>query len=525
MRASLNRGYGLLMGLAVVTRFVDASGLAMFPQGSLSSAGLPSVCEATLYQSINCADETADLAANGYLDNDDPAVTKLVCRATCGGAIGHMRTKVASACGTGEMVPGMSFVNMVDKLWSSWNQTCFASPKTGEFCHDVIAAFPEVDNVSQLPKANLCSYCNVEQYKMMQADAYSGAYDEYAQSDYEYVAKTCGLKVDNFNATDSAFNVTNPDASSNVCVSGKTYKAKAGDSCDSIALSQGVSAATMYYINSNIFDCTKIAAGTKLCLPLTCTKIYQVQKGDACLDIALNNGIMSDQLLSYNSQLNWNCTNLHDADPYWGSTLCVSTPGGIYAGQPLNNNTANTDPQRIDPPSGTAVANGTTLECSHWFIYDGDLSCTQICLANDIAINLFTEINPSLNKTTCDKDLIVGNAYCIEPVTGWDLPGLTRTATGQATATESAFPTGTKTTVATASATQTSTSEKVPSPTQPGIVDSCNKWHYVDNGDGCYSIAEKFHINLSDFYKWNSKVGNDCSGLWLHYYVCVGVAS
>ncbi|KAF5602849.1 uncharacterized protein FSUBG_7489 [Fusarium subglutinans] len=523
MRATLNLGHVLLAGLAIVTRLADAAGLSMFPEGSLSSAGLPSVCEATLYQSINCADETAGLAVDGYLDSDDPAITKLVCRPTCGGAIGHMRTKVASACGTEEMVPGMSFVHMVDKLWSSWNQTCFTDPKTGKLCHDVIAAFPEVDDVSKLSKSDLCSYCNVEQYKIMQADAYTGAYDEYAQSNYQYVAKTCDLKVDNFNATDSAFNVTNPDASSDICVSGKIYDAKAGDSCDSIALSQGVSAATMYYINSNIFDCTKIAAGTNLCLPLTCTNIYQVQKGDTCLDIALNNGIMSDQLLSYNSQLNWNCTNLHDADPYWGSTLCVSTPGGLYAGQPLNNNTANVEPQRVDPPSGTTVANGTTLECSHWFTYDGDLSCTQICLANDVAINLFTEINPSLNKTTCDQDLIVGNAYCVEPVTGWDLPALTEAATSRATGTES--PTGTKATAVTASTTPTSTSEKVPSPTQPGIVDNCNKWHYVDNGDGCYSIAEKSHISLADFYKWNSKVGNDCSGLWLHYYVCVGVAS
>ncbi|KAL9566960.1 hypothetical protein ACKAV7_008729 [Fusarium commune] len=474
MRATLNHVHGLLAGLAIVTRLVDASGLAMFPQGSLSSAGLSFVCEATLYQSINCADESADLAADGYLDSDDPAVTKLVCRSTCGGAIGHMRTKVASACSNEEMVPG-------------------------EFCHDIIAAFPEVDDLSKLLKSELCSYYNVKQYEMMQADAYNGAYDEYAQSNYEYVAKACDLKVDNFNATDSPFNVTNPDTSSNICVSGKTYIAKAGDSCNSIALSQGVSAATMYYINSNIFDCTKIAAGTNLCLPLTCTKIYQ------------------------------NCTNLHDADPYWGSTLCVPTPGGIYAGQPLNNNTANVDPQRIDPPSGTPVANGTTLECSHWFTYDGSLSCTQICLANNVAINLFTEINPSLNKTTCDKDLIVGNAYCVEPVAGWDRPEATGTVvpgtTVTSTATGAKSTTGTRSATATASATKTSTSEKVPSPTQPGIVDGCNKWHYVDNGDGCYFIAEKYHIKLTDFYTWNSKVGNDCSGLWLHYYVCVGVAS
>jgi LysM repeat protein len=357
---------------------------------------------------------------------------------------------------------------------------------------------------------------------MMQSDAYTGAYDEYAKASYEYVAKACNLDVDNFNATDSAFNVTVPDTTSNICVSGNTYITKDGDSCDSIALAQGVSAATMYYINSNIFDCHKIATGTELCLPLTCTKIYKVKQADTCLDIAMNANILQDKLLSFNSQLNWNCTNLHDADPYWGSTLCVSTPGGTYSGQPLNN-TEPFEPEPIDPPNGAPVANGTTKECSHWFTNDGSLSCTQICLAYDIPINLFTATNPSLSKSTCDTDLVVGNAYCLKPVNGWDLSDGTETASPTATATKSATSTNSVTSANTAA--HTSTAEKVPSPTQPGIVDGCNKWHYVDNGDGCYSIAEKYHVELADFYTWNSKVGNDCSGLWLHYYVCVGVAS
>ncbi|EXK26097.1 hypothetical protein FOMG_17320 [Fusarium oxysporum f. sp. melonis 26406] len=528
MRASLKQSHGLLAGLAVAIRLVDAAGLAMFPQGYLASSGLPSTCEATLYQTVSCPDEASDLMTEGHIDSDDPAVTKMVCSKACGSSIGHMRTKVASACGSEEMIPGMSYVNLVDKFWSSWNQSCFSDPKTGKYCNDVIASFPEVDDLSKLPKSDLCSYCNVEQYRMMQADAYTGAYDENMQSSYEYVAKACDLNVDNFNATDSAFNVTNPDATGNICVSGKTYTTKDGDSCDSIALSQGVSAATMYYINSNIFDCSKIAAGTNLCLPLTCTKIYKVQKGDTCLDIALNANIMTDRLLSYNSQLDWNCTNLHDADPYWGSTLCVSTPGGTYSGQPLNN-TEPVDLEPIDPPHGVPVANGTTKDCSHWFTHEGSLTCTQICLAYGVPINLFTEINPSLNKTTCDTDLVVGNAYCLEPVAGWDRPAPTGTITPGATTTRSATntksATGTKTAAATNSATHTSTSEPSHSPEQPGIVDGCNKWHYVDNGDGCYSITEKYKIKLSDFYSWNPKVGDDCSGLWLHYYVCVGVKS
>ncbi|KAF5560715.1 hypothetical protein FNAPI_4091 [Fusarium napiforme] len=513
---------GLLLGPALASGLVNGAGLAMFPQGLLEGRGLSSTCEATLYQSVNCPQEASDLMSDGYIDSDDQSVVELVCRQTCGSSIGHMRTKVASACGSEEFTTGMSYVNLVDKFWSSWNQSCFSDPKTGKNCQTVIAAFSDYDKLSELPKSDLCSYCNVEQYVLMQADPYTGLYDEYAKASYEFIAKACDLNVDNFNATDSAFNVTTPDTTSDICISGNTYTTKDDDSCDSIAVAQGVSAATMYYINSNIFDCSKIAPGTELCLPLTCTKIYKVQKGDTCLSIAMNMNILQDKLLSFNSQLNWNCTNLHDADPYWGSTLCVSTPGGTYSGQPLNN-TEPADPQPVDPPNGATVANGTTKDCSHWFTHDGSLSCTQICLAYEIPINLFTQVNPSLNKTTCDTDLVAGNAYCLEPVGGWDQPTGTPTIS-HGTSTTTA-PTSTKSAAATGSTTQTSTGEKVPSPTQPGIVDGCNKWHYVDNGDGCYSIAEKYHVKLADFYSWNSKVGNDCSGLWLHYYVCVGVSS
>ncbi|SPJ87076.1 uncharacterized protein FTOL_12101 [Fusarium torulosum] len=480
------RSHGLFAGLVIASRLADAAGLAMFPQGSLADSGLSSNCEAILYQSINCPDEASALVATGYLNGDDPAVLKLVCRMTCGGSIGHQRSKVALICGSEEFFPGMSYVSLVDDFWSSWSQTCFTDTETGNNCNEVIAAFPKVDSLSKLPKYDLCSYCNVEQYAMMQADDYTGVYDEEVKASYEYVAQACNLDVDNFNATDSAFNFTVPDTGDDTYVSGNIYTTKSGDTCDSIALAQGVSAATMYYINSNIFDCSKIAPGTNLCLPLTCTNIYQVKKGDDCLDVALNNYILYDQLLSYNSQLNSDCTNLHDADPYWGSTLCVSTPGGTYSGQPLNT-TEPSNPDPIDPPRNVPVANGTTLDCSHWFTHDGSLSCTQICLANKIPINLFTEANPSLNKTTCDKDLVVGNAYCLEPVAGWDDAVATGTSAPETSATS--FATGTQSTAVSHSATHTSTSEKVPSPTQPGMVDSCNKWHYVDDGDGCYSIA------------------------------------
>lgn len=135
MGAFLKQKHGLLATLAVAIRFADAAGLAMFPQGYLANSGLPSTCEATLYQTVSCPDEASDLMTDGYIDSDDPTVMKMVCSKACGGSIGHMRSKVASACGLEEMIPGMSYVNLVDKFWSSWNQSCFSDPKTGKYCN------------------------------------------------------------------------------------------------------------------------------------------------------------------------------------------------------------------------------------------------------------------------------------------------------------------------------------------------------------------------------------------------------
>lgn len=291
-----------------------------------------------------------------------------------------------------------------------------------------------------------------------------------------------------------------------------------GDTCDAIALANHVSAATMFYNNPNILNCSAIAAGTSLCLPLACDTVYTVQDNDTCSTIAADNGLLTADVVSFNTQINWNCTNLHSTNPYWGTTLCVSTPGGTYTAKASNGTTTTSDTtSTVDPPSGAIVANGTTTDCGQWYVDDGSLTCTQVCLSYAIAINLFVEANPSLNKTTYDSDMIVGDAYCIDPLDGWDLTRTSDTSNSTATATATA----TATTV-TATATGTSTAA-TPSPTEPGATADCTAWHYVVSEDTCYDIAQTAGISLSDFYSWNTAVGDDCSGLWLDYYVCVGV--
>lgn len=62
-----------------------------------------------------------------------------------------------------------------------------------------------------------------------------------------------------------------------------------------------------------------------------------------------------------------------------------------------------------------------------------------------------------------------------------------------------------------------------PQPIQPGMVDNCNKFYFVEAGDGCSAIASQEGITFADLLRWNPQIGSDCSGLWASVNVCVGV--
>ncbi|KAB8255517.1 hypothetical protein BDV32DRAFT_161883 [Aspergillus pseudonomiae] len=401
---------------------------------------------------------------DGYISSfDNSTLTTLVCDVGCEAAIAKLRDTVSTNCGEiTELVPGLPIIGLVDLLWSNRNQSCFTNPNTRENYNNVIDAFPDVD-MSKLPKSDLCSYCN--------------------QSTYKYVAQTYNISVSNFDSTPSAFNMTVPSSTSD-CVSRTIYTTKESDTYDSIALAQ--------------------SPGTNLCLPQKCDSVYIVQPEDTCINIAISAGIRTQNLIDYDSQLTWNCSNLHATNPYWGTTLCVSTPGGTYTGHAPNTSTS-TGSEIVNPPAGAKVAPGTMTDYRAWYINDAGLTCTQICLINQITINLFTEANPSLNKTTCDKDLVQGNSYGVNPLDGWNW-GSGANSTTSPTPTISAPSTP-------------------PAPTQTGIPANCNAFYVAKAGDDCGTVAAKFGITKGQFHEWNPAISSDCSsGFWAKEAYCVGVS-
>ncbi|KAF4429443.1 hypothetical protein FACUT_9186 [Fusarium acutatum] len=64
---------------------------------------------------------------------------------------------------------------------------------------------------------------------------------------------------------------------------------------------------------------------------------------------------------------------------------------------------------------------------------------------------------------------------------------------------------------------------QTPEPIQEGMVDNCNKFHYVSPTTTCQGVLDYYKISLADFIKWNPAVGEDCTNLWAGTNACVCV--
>ncbi|KAL2211785.1 hypothetical protein CC79DRAFT_1378678 [Sarocladium strictum] len=140
--------------------------------------------------------------------------------------------------------------------------------------------------------------------------------------------------------------------------------------------------------------------------------------------------------------------------------------------------------------------------CTWWWNNDGEVSCKDLLGSTGFGITIDDLLawNPSLTPEC--GNFILGRSYCVE-VRGWEPPSTT-TDGGP-------------------SPTDGSGGIKTPQPTQPDMVDNCNKFDFVEKGKNCASIAKDHGITVAQFVEWNPSVKSDCTELWLGVNVCVGV--
>jgi LysM repeat protein len=227
-----------------------------------------------------------------------------------------------------------------------------------------------------------------------------------------------------------------------------------------------------------------------------CNKFHQVEDGDQCDAITAEYEISLDEFYTWNPDVGTGCGSLW-IDYY----VCVGVSGSSST-----STTTGTTTTATTTSTSTGAATPTPTQpnmmdgCTEFHqVASGD-QCGAIASEHGISLDDLYTWNPDIG-TDC-KALWLDYYVCVGR-------GSTPTSTSRTT---------------TRSTTTTTSGVATPTPTQPNMIATCRKFHLVQSGDQCGTIASENNITLADFYSWNPDVGSSCGSLWLDYYVCVGVA-
>jgi LysM repeat protein len=241
----------------------------------------------------------------------------------------------------------------------------------------------------------------------------------------------------------------------------KFHKFQAGEGCQSIEQSYGISSENLRLWNPSINSaCSNLLVDYYICvgvppsLPLmpntiaSCNKYHKFQAGEGCKSIEQLYGITSEDFRTWNPSINSICNNLL-VDFY----VCIGVP----------------------PPSPQMP--NTIGSCSKFHKFQAGEGCQSIEQSYGISSENLRLWNPSINSAC--SNLLVDYYICV------GVPP--------------------------------------PSPLMPNTIGNCNKYHRIQSGDGCWSIEQSYAITPEQLQTWNPSIDSSCTNLWLDYYICVGV--
>ncbi|KEY74070.1 hypothetical protein S7711_02659 [Stachybotrys chartarum IBT 7711] len=258
-----------------------------------------------------------------------------------------------------------------------------------------------------------------------------------------------------------------------------------------------------------------------------CASWYTVVEGDYCDRIANDASLTTGDFYFLNQGLDESCSNLE-----LGTAYCVRPVGDIttYPGYQVEGpSTSFTRPPTstisvtIPTESLRPRAPGTLDSCATYVNavntrvmeemfglrpwYAEANRCQSFAAEYGVSIADLREWNPSLSEEECRFEL--DYSYCVAKT----LPASTTLA-----------PTSSSSTTASTGGISSTTSPEVPENTQPGTIEHCRRFHLVGENDGaCDGIIALYGLRRDDFFEWNPEVGDNCTALWLGYYVCIGV--
>jgi LysM repeat protein len=140
-----------------------------------------------------------------------------------------------------------------------------------------------------------------------------------------------------------------------------------------------------------------------------------------------------------------------------------------------------------------------TTTCDKFYLVVSGDTCSAVASAAGISLTTFYAWNPAVG-TDCAY-LEIGEYVCI------DIIGYTPSTT----------------TISTSTTTSSGNGVTTPTPYETGMVSDCDSFYLVSSGDTCTSIADSYGITVADIEAWNPDVGSSCTGIWLGYYICVGI--
>lgn len=229
-----------------------------------------------------------------------------------------------------------------------------------------------------------------------------------------------------------------------------------------------------------------------------CTEYAEAQAGDGCFSLSSLWQITEADLYTWNTVLGpdgANCSTQLFAD-FW---YCIAIQGSTTtSSSPSSTSTA--------PSVPSPVQSGINPQCTSYAeAVSGDF-CSEFASANGITTGQLYLWNPILgaNGANCATEFQANTYYCV------------------------GAPSATATTTTSASSTTTSAST-IPSPTQSGIISSCNKYAEAVSGDFCSEFAPANDMSTDQLYAWNTILGANGANCNMEFqantYYCVGVSS
>ena len=135
---------------------------------------------------------------------------------------------------------------------------------------------------------------------------------------------------------------------------------------------------------------------------------------------------------SWNGMVDCSGSSMLGGNLVWGSTICISPPGGTFVSPPTNETGTGVGgpgatgngygTELVDLPAGATLASQTTTKCGQYYTVKTGDNCASIVVDYNVPSDLFIAANPCLRAARlCDGLLAVGRTYCIHPLRNFNM--------------------------------------------------------------------------------------------------------